>query len=351
MTLSRKTRHPIPALALLLCLTLLLGACERPEIHRDRFLAFGTLVELNIYTADRELAARASESVRADLDYMHRAWHAWEPGPMGRTNELLATGLPFSANPSVLPLILDAQRLHEASEGLFNPAMGALFALWGFQSDDPRGPPPQPEQIRAILEQMPSMADIEIDGIRMRSHNPAVRLDLGAYAKGYGIREAMTHLRDMGVENAILNAGGDLIAIGRPGNRPWRIGVRNPDGNGVLASIEIKGDEAIFTSGDYERYYLHEGERYHHILDPRTGQPARGTRSVTVIHSDAAEADAASTALFIAGPEDWPRIAAGLGIDKVMLIDDNGLAHMTPAMERRVKFEGSAPEIRITPLP
>ncbi|WP_412851916.1 FAD:protein FMN transferase [Ectothiorhodospira shaposhnikovii] len=342
--------HGLRALAIL-GLILLLGACERPEIHRDRFIAFGTLVELNIYTSDRDLAARAAESVRADLEYMHRAWHAWEPGPMGRTNELLATGLPFSANPSVLPLILDAQRLYAASDGLFNPAMGALFALWGFQTDEPQGPPPAPEQIRAILEQAPSMADIEIDGIRMRSHNPAVRLDLGAYAKGYGIHQAMEHLRGMGVENAILNAGGDLRAIGRPGNRPWRIGVRAPDGQGVLASIETRGDEAIFTSGDYERYYLHEGERYHHILDPRSGQPARGTHSVTVIHDNAAEADVASTALFIAGPGDWPRIAAQLGVDKVMLIDHAGIAHLTPAMEKRVKFEGTPPEIRVTPLP
>ncbi|SEP75673.1 thiamine biosynthesis lipoprotein [Ectothiorhodospira magna] len=337
-------------LMVVLCLTLLLSACERPEIHRDRFIAFGTLVELNIYTSDRELVARATESVRSDLEYMHQTWHAWEPGPMSRTNELLSTGLPFSADPSVLPLILEAQRFYKTSEGLFNPALGALFALWGFQTDDPQGPPPTPEQIRAILEQAPSMADIEIDGIRMRSHNPAVQLDLGAYAKGYGIQQAMAHLRDLGVEHAILNAGGDLLAIGRPGNRSWRIGVRAPDGQGVLAAIRIQGEEAVFTSGDYERYYRHEGERYHHILDPRTGYPARGTRAVTVIHHHAATADVASTALFIAGPEHWPAVAARLGIDKVMLVDEAGVIHLTPAMEKRVTFEGT-PTRRITSLP
>lgn len=337
-------------LAILLTLALVAG-CERPEIHRDRFIAFGTIVELNIYTADRELARAAAEAVQADLDYMHGAWHAWEPGPIGRTNQLLATGLEFSANPSVLPLIIEAQRLSAATEGLFNPALGELFALWGFQSDDPQGPPPADEDIQAILDRHPSMDDIHIDGIRMRSHNTAVRLDLGAYAKGYGLHQAMEHLKELGVEHAILNAGGDLRAIGRPGNRPWRIGVRSPAEQGVIAAIEIKGDEAVFTSGDYERFFMHEGERYHHILDPRTGRPARGTRSVTVIHDHAAEADVASTALFIAGSDDWARIAARLGIEKVMLIDDAGVVHMTPAMEKRVRFETEPKERIITPLP
>ncbi|MCG5514745.1 MULTISPECIES: FAD:protein FMN transferase [unclassified Ectothiorhodospira] len=331
--------------------TALMVGCERPEIHRDRFIAFGTIVELNIYTADRELARTAAETVQADLDYMHGAWHAWEPGAMGRTNQLLATGMEFSANPSVLPLIIEAQRLSEATEGLFNPALGQLFALWGFQSDAPQGPPPAEEEIQAILDQDPTMDDVHIDGIRMRSSNTAVRLDLGAYAKGYGLHQAMEHLKELGVEHAILNAGGDLRAIGRPGNRPWRIGVRSPEAQGVIAAIETQGDEAVFTSGDYERFFMHEGERYHHILDPRTGHPARGTRSVTVIHQDAAKADVASTALFIAGADDWPRIAARLGIEKVMLIDDAGVVYMTPAMEKRVRFESEPKEQIITPLP
>ena len=349
--MSRAILHRAAAVLAIIVTTALMAGCERPEIHRDRFIAFGTIVELNIYTADRELARTAAEAVRADLDYMHGAWHAWEPGPMGRTNQLLATGMEFSANPSVLPLIIEAKRLSEATEGLFNPALGELFALWGFQSDDPQGPPPDDAEIQAILEQQPAMDDVWIDGIRMRSHNTAVRLDLGAYAKGYGLHQAMEHLKDLGVENAILNAGGDLRAIGRPGNRPWRISVRAPDGQGVLAAIDTKGDEAIFTSGDYERYFMHEGERYHHILDPRTGHPARGTRSVTVIHDHAAEADVASTALFIAGTDDWPRIAARLGIEKVMLIDDAGVVHMTPAMEKRVRFETKPKDRIITPLP
>jgi len=322
-------------------LILLLAACgPRPEVHTERLLAFGTVVELSIYTHDRELVREAARVVGEDLDYMHRAWHAWEPGPLGRTNQLLATGAEFSANPSVLPLILEGQRLEADSDGLFNPALGALFALWGFHGDErEEHAPPDEAEIRALLETRPSMADIRVDGIRMRSDNPAVRLDLGGFAKGYGVDRAVERLRELGIEHAILNAGGDLRAIGRPGNRPWRIGIRHPDGEGVLASLELAGDESVYTSGDYERHFIYAGERFHHILDPRTGRPAREARSVTVIHRDGARADAAATALFVAGPARFAEIAARLGIEQAMLVDPQGAVLMTPAMAERIRFE------------
>ncbi|MBK1692365.1 FAD:protein FMN transferase [Ectothiorhodospira mobilis] len=336
---------------LLLAALLLLAGCDRPEIHRERFFAFGTLVELNVYTRDAALARAGADAVRADLTRMHRNWHAWEPGPLQEVNQALARGEAIRPDPAVLAPILEARALSQRTEGLFNPAMGRLFALWGFQSDQAAGPPPPPEAVAALLARDPDMADLQLEDGRLSTQNPAVQLDLGAFAKGYGVHRAVDHLQALGIENAILNAGGDLRAIGRPGDRPWRIGIRDPDGQGVLAGIEIRGDEAVFTSGDYERYFTHKETRYHHILDPRTGYPARGSRSVTVIHEDAGLADAASTALFIAGPGHWPRIAARLGVDKVLLLDAKGVAHMTPAMAERVAFREAPAGQRIHPLP
>ena len=150
----------------------------------------------------------------------------------------------------------------------------------------------------------------------------------------------LKRLRDMGVRNAIVNAGGDLRAIGRRGNRPWRVGIRHPQGSGVLASVEIESDESVFTSGNYERYRIHEGVRYSHIIDPRTGMPVNHIASATVIHHNGAVADAAATALTIAGPMDWPRIAKQMGIKYVMLVDEKGTVYMNPAMAKRVRFEG-----------
>ena len=176
-----------------------------------------------------------------------------------------------------------------------------------------------------------------------------VQLDFGAIGKGYGIDLAIEHLKEMGIRNAIVNSGGDLRAIGSRGGHPWRIAIRSPSGSGTLGFLYISGDESVFTSGDYERNYLWKGELYHHIIDPRTGYPARGTRSVTVIHNNATVADAAATALFVAGPKDWHRIATQMGIKYVLLIDSNNVVHMNPAMQKRVQLMDKNQQIQISP--
>jgi FAD:protein FMN transferase len=342
-----------PVLIIVLCLTfVLLAGCERPRIYRDQFLAFGTLIELTIYGADRALAEKAFATARRDFKRMHAAWHAWRPSPLTRANDLIAAGKSFEVNPELLPLLQRAKRLSAQSDKLFNPAIGRLIALWGFHSDDPtRGRPPSAARIEALVERDAGMEDLTFSGARLRPGNPYVRLDFGAYAKGYGVGQVVEHLRALGVRNLIVNAGGDLRAIGRHGDRPWRIGIRNPRGRNIIASVQIKADESVFTSGDYERYFTHKDVRYHHILDPRTGYPARGTTSVTVIHDEPDAADAAATALFVAGPQRWQRLAAAMDIGDVMLIDARGRAHLTSSMARRLRFEIDPPPVIVSDAP
>ena len=143
----------------------------------------------------------------------------------------------------------------------------------------------------------------------------------------------------MGIDDFILNAGGDLVAWGHHPLRDWKIGVRKSRGSGSLATITPRDGEAIFTSGDYERYYEQGGERRHHIIDPRTGRPSRQAHAVTVIHDDPAGADAAATALMIARPEERLRIAANLGVDKFLLLDWNHELLLTPAMLARIELD------------
>jgi thiamine biosynthesis lipoprotein len=117
----------------------------------------------------------------------------------------------------------------------------------------------------------------------------------------------------------------------------------------VLAALEVSGDESVFTSGNYERYREHEGVRYNHILDPRSGMPVDGVTSVTVIHDNGAVADAAATALVVAGPDEWHRIARQMGIKYVMLVDDKGVVYMNPRMQQRVQFQETPPaDIRLS---
>lgn len=315
-----------------------LTACSKPphEFH-DTQLIFGTLVETTLYDVDKNTAEQAFATLREDFDYMHFMWHPWQPGPLSRTNELLGMMAEFSANPTVMPVIERSRKLSVDSNYLFNPAIGKLLDLWGFHSDDsPHGPPPDPAAIAELITHNPTINDIVVNGVRMKGTNPALKLDVGAMAKGLAIDMEIKVLYEMGIRNAIINAGGDLKVLGKHGNRPWRVGIRSPRDAGVIATLDVNDGESVFTSGDYERYFEYKGQRFHHILDPRTGYPANKSTSVTVIHPDAATADAAATALFVAGPDEWHSIAKKMGIRFVMLIDKQGQVHLNPAMKKRL---------------
>ena len=326
------------------CLLLILaaGGCDqhKDEVFHDQFFTFGTLVDVSLYGVEAPLAETACRKIEMDFMEMHASWHAWQPGPLATLNEHLANLEPATTEASLVPLLKEANRLSRLSAGLFNPVIGNLIALWGFHDNAlPIGTLPNRAAIRKLVAQAPSVENITINDTVITSDNPSVAYDLGGFAKGYAIDRAIERLRESGIENAIVNAGGDLRAIGQHGERPWRIGIRHPRETGILASIEISGDESVFTSGDYERFFEVEGRRYHHIIDPRTGYPADSTASVTVIHSDAATADAAATALFVAGPDEWMSTAHNMGIRYVMLIDAQGTIHMNPAMQSRIHFE------------
>lgn len=219
-----------------------------------------------------------------------------------------------------------------------------MINLWQFhryQETDIQ--PPTDTDIQALVAQNPRMSDISINNEnQLISSNPVVSLNFGAFAKGYAIALEMKKLQSLGIKNAVINAGGDLSVIGRhvgqDGDRAWNIGIRHPRNDSLLASIEVADNESVFTSGDYERVYFYKGKRLHHILNPKTGYPTQDAQSVTVIHSDAGRADAAATAIFVAGSKNWKNIAKKMGIRYVMLIDASSNIHMTTAMQSRIKF-------------
>lgn len=341
----------------------LLSACQQepePEEHKSTMMVFGTLVTITLWDVEEDKANEAISAVADDLSFMHEAWHPWRPGPMGRMNQLLGMAGEFTGNISVIPLIEKSRTLSEQSQGLFNPALGKLVKLWGFHQEDMFAsfPPPQKE-IDKLLAANPQISDIRIDDVRISNDNPAVRLDLGAIAKGEAVERSIDYLQSIGIDHAMINAGGDLKAIGRHGDRPWHIGVRHPrkqcqeenQAECLIARLDVRDNEAVFTSGDYERYFEDNDKRYHHILDPRTGYPADETTSVTVIHHDGATADAAATALFIAGPEQWPQIARNMGIEHVMLVDKQGRVYLTPSMAERIELQDDDLETVIQELP
>lgn len=317
-----------------------LVGCDRADpVSNHQFLAFGTLIDLSLIGVNQSRATAVADLIERDFATMHRAWHAWEPGPLQRTNKLLAEQVTFAGPPSVLALLKRSQQLAEASDHLFNPAIGRLVRLWGFHSQEiVCREPPADALIQELVALNPRLSDIKIDGIRLRSSNPAVQLDFGAIGKGFGLEVAIEHLRELGIDNAQIRAGGDLRVIGSRDGHPWRVTIRSPTRGGVFGFVEITGDLSVFTTGSHERSFTWDHKDYHHIIDPRTGYPAHGLASVTVMHADATTADAAATALFVAGPAQWQKIAKQMGIRYVLLVDDNGVVHMTPGMHERVQL-------------
>ncbi len=271
---------------------------------------------------------------------MHNTWHGWkEGGLLGEINQAIAEGRTIPIPDEATALLERSRELSRESQYLFNPGIGKLVALWGFHGEEWSGPPPPEADIDHLLSSTPSLDNLQLQDGTLQSSNRQLKIDLGGIAKGYAIDRAVSQLKALGINNAIVNTGGDLRATGNRGDRPWSIGIRNPDGGDPVAALQPDGDESIFTSGDYERMFLYRGQRYHHIINPDTGWPASGSRSATVIHPDAVTADAAATALLVASPQQRARVAAAMGIQYVLIIDEAGVYHMTEAMQRRLSLQ------------
>ena len=328
---------------LLLPLVLFLNACGKEPLYQQQSYVFGTLVEVSIYGESEAKAKAVTAQILRDFDRLHHNLHAWQPGTLSRMNGVFALSPAKAAiSPGMIPIIRNATRLSEQSQGLFNPAIGHLVELWGFHHDTFKPVRPDPAEIRKWVQANPQMSDIVIEGIEFYSKNPAVQLDLGGYAKGYALDVAADYLRSQGVKNALINIGGNIMALGQHGSHPWRIGIQHPRKPGAIATLELKDGEAIGTSGDYQRYFELDGKRYCHIIDPRTGYPAQGIESATILvppgeHAGAIS-DAASKPLFIAGVHGWRDAARNMGIDSAMLIDDKGEIYVTEAMKARLQF-------------
>lgn len=334
--------------ALPLALLLFSAGCSEPQTaERHAFFALGTLVKISVFAPPAGFDDILRDTETALLAEENR-WRAFESGELADINAALATGEAVEISEPVLAGIKRAQEIANASGGRFNPAIGNLVSAWNFHVEErPSLPPPDTETISALLP-APTLAALEKqqDG-RWKSRDAKLWIDMGAFAKGLAVDTAIELLHSRGVNNAIVNAGGDLKAIGQHGDRAWRVGIRSPRGRGVLAALEIHHGESVFTSGDYERHFEWDGKRYHHILDPATGQPAQGVVSVTVIHPDAALSDAAATALFVAGPGEWTKTAHDLGIDKAMIVLENGSIQLTAMMRERVTFEDDASIVEV----
>lgn len=338
----------------LILFALLLAGCGREPLYQSQTYVFGTLVDISIYGLPEERARSLATHVEQDFQHLHDQLHAWKAGSeLDRLNQAFAQGKPAPLSPELAAILIDSSRIASQSGDLFNPAIGNLIRLWGFQRDEFTPVEPDDAQVQRLVKANPRMRDLVIEKGRVWSRNSTVRLDLGGYAKGYALDRAAAYLRSERVPGAIINIGGNIIALGTRGDHPWRVGIQHPRQPGAMATLELPDGWAIGTSGDYQRYFMRDGKRYCHLIDPRTGDPAQTAEAVTILVPPGAHAgamsDAASKPIFLSGVNGWRQAASGMGIEHALLVDTLGRLHMTTAMFRRLKLTDEHAPLEVVP--
>lgn len=321
----------MPTIALALALA---AASGSDAIVSESRPAMGTLATVTLAGVPEEgtrAGIAAAFAVFARVDW---SMNEWRPGsPLWELNSAAGHGW-VNLPPDLCAVLGEAKRGARRTGGLFDPTWAALSDLWRF--DQPDAAPPDPERVRAacalvdhrLLELRPRQGG----ACEARLLRAGMKIGLGGIAKGWALDTAAGALRALGYRDFLLQAGGDLYAAGSRGGAPWSVGVRDPRGARLdtIATVRIS-DRAFSTSGDYERSFESEGRRYHHLIDPRTCEPARASRAVSVLAASAVDAEILGKALFAAGGREALALARRLGAE-VIVVTASGDVLATPGL-------------------
>jgi thiamine biosynthesis lipoprotein len=287
----------------------------------------GSTLTLTAWTADEPAATRAFDEVFAEFTRLEKLMSTWIPdSDVSRVNREAGVR-PVAVSTEVREVLQTARQMSEWTGGKFDVTFAALSGLWKFDHDQDSMIPDMTE-VRRRLPLIDYRA-IQIDdaaGTVFLSRK-GMSANLGGIAKGYAIDRAAVILRGRGFRDFMIQGGGDIYVAGMKDGRPWRLGIQDPRGaaNRSFAHIDLT-DGTFSTSGDYERTFMKNGRRYHHILDPATGEPARGSRSVTIVSNRAVLADGLSTGVFILGPVEGMALIERLpDVEGVIVSDKNGI--------------------------
>jgi thiamine biosynthesis lipoprotein len=235
-----------------------------------------------------------------------------------------------------LRVIKKTREISELSEGGFDITVGPLTQLWRVARE--KGIPPSADELKKKLD-LVNFRNVMIDQEeKVFLKKRGMSIDLGGIAKGYAVDRAFEVLRTLGYKNLIVNAGGDLRVGGSKLDQPWSIGIQDPrSSEKIMATVTIS-DSAIATSGDYEKFFIYQGKRYHHIFNPKDGLPSDGCQSVTIICKEGMVADALATAVFVLGPEKGYVLCQKLkGVD-CLIVDKEGKIILAPGLKSRISF-------------
>lgn len=320
-------------LIVLLFATLLSCSVKEERVFRKSRILMDTLVTINVASDSKDKAEKAIDKAFDEIKRLEGLISFWsEDSEIAEINRKAGIS-PVKVSPMTLDLIEKALYVSERTGGAFDPTVGPLMRLWDFK----KGIIPDKRIIKDKLK-LVDYREMVIDRANSTAflRRKEMSFDTGGIAKGYAADLAVSVLKGEGIKGGLVAVAGDIKAFGtKPDGRPWLVGIRNPrpkDKNDeVIATIELK-DMAISTSGDYERFLIKDGKRYHHIMNPKTGQPAMGCQSVTVVTKDGVFTDGFSTAVFVLGPERGLRLLEELGYGGV-IIDTKGKIHITKGLK------------------
>ena len=268
------------------------------RLHLEEQTRFMMDTYVTIYAVGTEkVTAPAIDSALDRMQEIDQKFNSQNPeSPIYAFNH---QGIPIS-DPEIVAMVRLALQIARDTGGAFDITIAPLIELWGFYGDAPRLP--EPEAIKDCLSRV-GYHHLAIKNGTLQKNEAKVQIDLGGIAKGYSVLQAVEVLKSKGVSSALINAGGDVYALGKKGRDMWKVGIKSPQGDDILGYLEVE-DLAVMGSGDYQRFFVEDGKRYHHIFDPKTGYPAQGLSATTLIHPDPMVADAWNTAIFVLGPED-----------------------------------------------
>lgn len=293
---------------------------EPANLNETRLL-MGTVVTVTVFTDDEATGRDAIGAAFDEIARVDRLTSRYDPeSALVRLNgdARRAGGVPI--DPELLRLIARALEVSRASRGAFDPTVGPLMDLWPLTPDMTL---PDPDAVEAAVRRVGYERVIADTGRGVITFPADAEIDLSAVAKGYAVGRAIAVLARLGVDAAVVDAGGDIGLLGAPPHAgKWQIGVKHPRRDGILGVVTVGGG-SIATSGDYQRYVVIDGRRYHHILDPSTGYPAGGVMSVTITSKNATDADALATAVFVLGAERGMKLVEALpGVEAVIVTGD-----------------------------
>jgi thiamine biosynthesis lipoprotein len=301
--------HAVCALAVSGALAAACGGSPAPwpaaHLVERSHAAMGTEIGLTAWTADDPRAEAAFAAVFGEFDRLDAMMSVWKDGSDILRLNAAAGDRPVPVSTETREVLGVARQVSEWTDGRFDVTFAALSGLWKFDSQDKDGRVPDRREIERRLPLI-NYRDVEVDDRAGTAFlkRKGMRVNLGGIGKGYAVDRSADILRRSGLRDFMIQAGGDMYVGGTRGDRPWRLGIRDPRGpaDRSFAMLDLT-DGTFSTSGDYERFFMKDGRRYHHILDLSVGEPARGCRSVTLVTERAVIADALAKGVFILGPD------------------------------------------------